>query len=121
MIVANPGTHVRLPDFFSVLASITPLDVISRKGQVDPTTEIAVIDIRGIEKRELVECGLLLRNSGRTVVVCDTTRLPVDLIIQVHNFTVEAKKQGKAVRTELLFIEEAIEAVTDLPDLEKLV
>ena len=121
MIVADPGVHVRLPDVFSVLASITPLDVISRKGQVDPATEIAVIDIRGIEKRELVECGLLLRNSGRTVVVCDTTRLPVDLIIQVHNCTVEAKKQGKAVRTELLFIEEAIEAVTDLPDLEKLV
>ena len=72
------------------------------------------------DRAELVQCGIFLRNAGRTVIVCDTNRLPTELIVQLHNYSVDVKSKGQAVRTELLFIEEAIEAVTEVPGIEKL-
>ncbi len=120
IVVADSYTAVKLPKRFDVLASITPLDAIARKGEVNPETEIAVVDLRGVDRAELVQCGILLRNAGRTVVVCDTTRLPIELIVQLHNYSVDVKSKGQAVRTELLFIEEAIEAATEVPGIEKL-
>jgi hypothetical protein len=120
IVIADSYTEVKLPKRFEVLASLTPLDAIVRKGEVSPETEIAVVDLRGVDRAELIQCGILLRNAGRTVVVCDTTRFPVELIIQLHTFSVDVKRKGKAVRTELLFIEEAIEAATEVPGIEKL-
>jgi hypothetical protein len=38
----------------------------------------------------------------------------------LHNYSVDVKSKGQAVRTELLFIEEAIEAATEVPGIEKL-
>ena len=120
ILVSDPEIHVELPRTFNVLAQVTPLDVITRKGEITPQSEIAVIDLRGIDKTEMVQCGTLLRNAGRTVIVCDATRLPTDLIAQLHAFSTNAKRQGKKVRTELLLIEEAIEAATEVPGIKKL-
>jgi len=46
--------------------------------------------------------------------------LPVELMAQLHTFSVDTKRKGRTVRTELLFIEEAIEAATEVPGVEKL-
>lgn len=120
IVIADSYTRVKLTKRFDVRASITPLDAIARKGEVSPETEIAVVDLRGVDRAELVQCGIFLRNAGRTVIVCDTNRLPTELIVQLHNYSVDVKSKGQAVRTELLFIEEAIEAVTEVPGIEKL-
>jgi hypothetical protein len=120
IVIADSYTEVKLPKQFEALTSLTPLDAIARKGEVSPETELAVVDLRGVDRVELVRCGILLRNAGRTVIVCDTTRLPVELMTQLHTFSVDTKRKGKTVRTELLFIEEAIEAATEVPGVEKL-
>ena len=120
IVIADSDTEVIFPHNFEVLARMTPLDAIARNGEVTPNTELALVDDRGVDRVELVQCGILLRNAGRTVIVCDTTRLPVDLLTQLHAFSVDAKRAGKTVQTELLLMEEAIDAATEVPGVGKL-
>ena len=100
-----------------VVGKSTLTQVISEHGVVDPCTEIAVVDMRGGEKRDVIICALLLRNAGRTVIVCDPRELPLDLLRDLYNFTVREKAAGRKVKTEVLLTEEAMNFLGDVSDI----
>jgi hypothetical protein len=106
-----------LSDPLAVVAIMTPQEVISKRGGVESVAEIAISDIKNIDRSECIESALLLRNAGRTVIVCDARKVLVDLIQDLHNFTAQVKFDGEQVRTEVLLMEEAMQSFGDITDL----
>jgi hypothetical protein len=101
----------------NIAATVTPKEVILQLGLVQPPAEIVVVDMRAGEKQEVIVCGLLLRNAGRTVIVCDPQEMPVDLIRDLYNFSVSEKAAGRRIRTEMLLTESAMAFLGDVSDL----
>jgi hypothetical protein len=105
-----------LSDPLAVAAIMTPQEVISKRGVVESAAEIAIADIKNIDRSECIESALLLRNAGRTVIVCDAGKILVDLIQDLHYFTTQVKSGGEQVRTEVLLMEEAMQSFGDITD-----
>lgn len=99
-----------------VAAETTVRETIKRRGDVAGVAEIAVLDMHSATRRDVIVAGLLLRNAGRTVIVCEMSRLPQHLVRQLHDFSVAEKSAGSRVRTELILTEEAMEFFGDIGD-----
>lgn len=113
------GRHALTPaldDALIAAAVMTPQEVISKRGIVETRAEIIIADIRDTHREAVVECALLLRNAGRTVIICDAGKAPVELVKDLHHFTTKNKSEGRSVRTEALLTEEAMQSFGDITD-----
>jgi hypothetical protein len=99
-----------------VAEKATPQKVISQRGKMGSDTEIAIVGINDADRQDVIVAALFLRNTGRTAIVCDLQHIPIDLVEDTHNFTIRAKYDGKAIRTETLLTEEAMDLLGDISD-----
>jgi hypothetical protein len=107
---------LKLNDQLVITATVTPQEVIAKRGIVESSAEIVLADIKEVDRSDIIECALLLRNAGRTVIVGEAVVVPLDLVRDLHNFTVKAKSEAEVIRTEVLVMEEAMQAFGDITD-----
>jgi hypothetical protein len=117
LVSFGEGTLESPDERLLVAEKITPQEVISRRGQMGSDTEIAIVDINNVDRRDVIVAALFIRNAGRTPIVCDLQHIPIDLIEDTHKFILRAKSDGKSVRTETLLTEEAMDRLGDVSDI----
>ncbi|MCG3145042.1 MAG: hypothetical protein HONDAALG_02583 [Gammaproteobacteria bacterium] len=116
ILITKNQSEVSLQAEAEVLAYISVDEVINRKGQISSPADIVVVDLTAGAKQNLVICSLLLRNAGRSVVICDIEVFPIQIIRDLHKFYLDAKATNKKVKTEVLLTEEAMESLGDISE-----
>ena len=101
---------------FLIMATVDPGEVISRRGDIGAEVEVALVDTRNVDRQEAVVAALFLRNAGLTAIIGDLTKVPTDIVQDIHNFTVKVKSEGNPVRTEALVMEDAMDLYGDITD-----
>jgi hypothetical protein len=120
LLIADLSVDVKLPRTLNVVARLTPLETMSRGSFSDIAADIAIIEMEKVDRPEILRCGIILRDWGRTGIVCDSSKLPMKMVRDLHKFITEKKKKGEAIKAELFFVEGAIEDITQLKELKKL-
>ena len=100
----------------AIVTRTTVRNVIERRGQLNEPVEIVILDMHAANRTDVIIAGLLLRNAGRTVIVTGLTKLPIELVHHLHEFSVQEKSAGRSVRTELLFMEDAMKVFGEIGD-----
>jgi len=105
-----------MPSCLGVTNRVSAQEVIERRGALRGRAEVAVVDIGSTDRRCAVISALLLRNAGRTAVLCALDAIPTDLIRDVHEFSRRIRASKRPLKTEVLFMEEAMKAFGDVSD-----
>lgn len=62
----------------TVVKAATLGEAIQKRGEIECPAEIAVLDMESGTRTDVVVAGLLMRNAGRSVVICQLTTLPLE-------------------------------------------
>lgn len=104
---------------FLIVAKVDHSEVVSKRGEMGVEVEVAIVDTRSVDRQEAVVAALFLRNAGLTAIMGDLTKVPTDIVQDIHNFTVKVKSDGEPVRTEALVMEDAMDLYGDITDVVK--
>jgi hypothetical protein len=101
---------------FIPVATVDHAEVISKEGDLDIHVEVAIVDTWNAGKQEAVVAALFLRNVGMTAIIGDLTKVPTDIVQDIHNFALKARAEGSPARTEALVMDDAMEFYGDITD-----
>jgi len=104
---------------FLLVATADHSEVLSKRGNMGIDIEVAVVDTKNVDRKEAIIAALFLRNAGLTAIIGDLTKVPTDLVRDIHNFSVMVKAGGEPIRTEALVMEDAMDAYGDITDVVK--
>jgi hypothetical protein len=101
----------------AVAKRLTVNEVIERHGALRSKAEVAIVDIASTDRRHAVISALLVRNAGRTAILCALDAIPIDLVRDIHEFSRRIRASKRPLKTEVLFMEEAMRAFGDVSDI----
>jgi hypothetical protein len=101
---------------FDIVDHVTAAHVVEQRGHLPHSGRLAIIDMRGGTRHDVIVSALLLRNRGTAVVVCDLGHVPHDLVRNVLDFVEAAQSEKRQVRPEVLLTEDAMGFLGDIAD-----
>jgi hypothetical protein len=117
LLVTNSVNAESLQQPFLIVARVDPSEVISRRGDIGAGVAVAIVDTRNADRREVIVAALFLRNAGLTSIIGEFTKVPTDIVQDIHDFSVKVKAEGETVRTEALLMEDAMNLYGDITDI----
>ena len=111
---------LHLPKHTVASGVVTHLSVIIDPTITESLCPLVVILADDASPEELVQCALIVRNYGRTAIVCKPGEIPADLIMELTDFIVQQTNAGDAIRHEVLIIGDMIEALASVDGIDKL-
>lgn len=109
----------RLEQPFRIVATVDHGEVISKRGAVGVEVAVAIVDTRNADREQVIVAALFLRNAGLTAIIGEPTKVPTDVVQDIHNFSLKVKAEGEPVRTEALVMEDAMDLYGDITDVVK--
>jgi hypothetical protein len=119
LLIAAVDTLVHPPSVLEIVNRVTPFDVISTRYRPEGGFRIALLEIRGSERKELLQSGIILRNANVTVIIANCDKLPVGLVLDLDLGIRRMLDEHKMPRAELLFVGEALDAAVKIDGLQE--
>lgn len=107
---------VRLHRSLRIVQELDHWQVIEKRGEISPEAQVAIVDIREVNRQDAVVASIFLRNAGFTSIIGDVTCIQPDLVRDIHGYAVDKKSKGNEIRTETLVMEDALKLYGDISD-----